>query len=473
MVKDEDTVLDILQDTYVKAFASLNQLQDASKFRAWVKRIAYNKTVDYLRKAKPVMFSQMSTDADEMIEFEDDNLSNMPEVVIDQNETKRLIVEILDSIPDEQRAVIAMHYYEGISIKEIAETLGVTENTIKSRLSYGRKKIEVKVKELEKKGTKLYGAAPLPFLLLLFRSQDAHAAEIPNAEVAGNLGKEFAAKYNFPKKPQPSAGTTVAKTAASKTTASTAGKGVLIKVIAGIAAGVVIGGGAVGIALHNNNNKADTTPVVSETVQGETQESATESQTVQETAGIAIEDFEGIYRCPDTFLEITITKTDDTTAEVNLNNISPTGANAVNITCHAKLEGEQLVIDFETEEKDMGYITKSRELLNVDISENFQEKANTYMSGVYSITKPRTVDEFIGDYETREGDHLESYFHVENGVFMIGDWSYNSYKIEGDTLYAYYDDGIDYDSYTLQADGSIYKYSTIIDGYQEYTLYKK
>jgi RNA polymerase sigma factor (sigma-70 family) len=77
MVKDEDTILDIVQDTYVKAFKSLGQLQEAGKFKAWIKKIAHNKTVDYLRKTKPVLFSEMvSADSDEMIDFEDNRKEN-------------------------------------------------------------------------------------------------------------------------------------------------------------------------------------------------------------------------------------------------------------------------------------------------------------------------------------------------------------------------------------------------------------
>ena len=78
------------------------------------------------------------------------------EVVIDRKETTRLIGEILGTLSPEQRVVTELFYYENLSVKEIAEELGVSENTVKSRLKYARNKIEAGVKELEKKGTKLY-----------------------------------------------------------------------------------------------------------------------------------------------------------------------------------------------------------------------------------------------------------------------------------------------------------------------------
>ena len=77
-----------------------------------------------------------------------------------------------------------MHYYEGKSIKEIAALMGASESAVKSRLKYGRDKIEAKVIELEKNGTKLYGIAPFPFCLLLMNSLQNYAPELsPNVNV--------------------------------------------------------------------------------------------------------------------------------------------------------------------------------------------------------------------------------------------------------------------------------------------------
>lgn len=81
-------------------------------------------------------------------------------------------------MPEDQRAAIGMFYYQDMSVKQIAETMGASESAVKSRLKYGRDKIEAKVIELEKNGTKLYGVAPLPFLLLLINSLKNYTAEL-------------------------------------------------------------------------------------------------------------------------------------------------------------------------------------------------------------------------------------------------------------------------------------------------------
>lgn len=188
LVRDEDAALDVMQDSYLKAFRSLSTLKEADKFRAWIKRIAHNNAVDHLRKAKPVMFSSLTIEDDDTeVEFEDTNTANLPDVVIDQQETARLMAQILDTLPEEQRLVISMYYYEGMSVKDIAGELGITENTVKSRLNYARKKIEVQVLDLEKKGTKLYGLAPMPFLQLLMRSWTSHAASPASSVLPGVL----------------------------------------------------------------------------------------------------------------------------------------------------------------------------------------------------------------------------------------------------------------------------------------------
>ena len=188
MIKDEDAVFDILQDAYMKAFAHLDSFEGDDKFLPWVKQIAANTARDWLKKKKPMLFSELNTDEDRDISFEeqieDDRDENIPEKVIDQQETVRLLTEIIEGLPEDQRAAIGMFYYQDMSVKQIAETMGASESAVKSRLKYGRDKIEAKVIELEKNGTKLYGIAPLPFCLLLMNSLQNYAPELsPNVNV--------------------------------------------------------------------------------------------------------------------------------------------------------------------------------------------------------------------------------------------------------------------------------------------------
>ena len=169
LLKDEDAAQDIAQDSFVKGFQNLDKLSDPEKFLPWMKTLAANQARDYLRKKRPILFSERVNEDGEEIDLQhpDDCIEHQPEAILDQQETARLVRDILDSLSEEQRLPIIMYYYEEMGVREIAETIGVSENTIKSRMKYARNKIEAEVRKLEKKGTKLYSLAPMSFFTWL------------------------------------------------------------------------------------------------------------------------------------------------------------------------------------------------------------------------------------------------------------------------------------------------------------------
>lgn len=192
MVKDADAVQDIVQDSYVKAFTHLVQLENGYQFVPWLKRIAQNTARDWLKKKQPILFSEINADSEEEFSFEDrlvdENPEHMPEVVLDREETARLMNEILSRLSEDQQMVVALYYREQWNIREIAAFMGFSESKVKSMLFQARKKIEEGVLDLEKKGTKLYGFSPILLLLLLFRSEKAYAADAPaSGQVLANV----------------------------------------------------------------------------------------------------------------------------------------------------------------------------------------------------------------------------------------------------------------------------------------------
>ena len=243
-LNSEHTAQDIVQDAYVKAFKSLDTLEDPEKFPSWIGTIVSNLSKNELKRRKVTLFSETENEDGQDISdtFVDDRVSVQPEVVMDQNETTRLMKEIIDTLTDEQRICVTMFYMEQMSVKEMASVLEVSENTVKSRLNYGRQKIKDKVLDLEKKGTKLYGLAPIPFFLLLLKEdvKAAQATQIPSMSAAVSSATKAVTTAA-------GTGSTVAGTTAA-TVAAGAGKGIATKVIAGIVAGtLVIGGGAAAI----------------------------------------------------------------------------------------------------------------------------------------------------------------------------------------------------------------------------------
>ena len=182
LVKDQDQAQDILQDAYLKVFTNLGMLQQPENFQGWLDTIVINKSKDYLKKKKPVLFSQMAVgeEADSEPDFEDESGYFSPEKRVDYGETKRLIQEMIDRLPEAQRMAVVLYYLENLPVARIAKIMECSEGTVKSRLNYGRKSIKEQVLALEKKGTKLYCMPLVPFLYWMFRQQ-VLSAVVPGA----------------------------------------------------------------------------------------------------------------------------------------------------------------------------------------------------------------------------------------------------------------------------------------------------
>lgn len=172
ITKNSSDAQDMLQDSYIKAFTSLDTLKDESKFKSWFNCIVANNCRNYIVKRKPNLFSEYSND-DSDIEFEDtlenDNEDFLPHEVTDNKETKRLIMQCINNLPEDQKLCIIMYYYDEMSVKEIAQALNVSEGTVKSRLNLARKKLKAEFEKLEDEGTKLYGIPFFPLIRWVFR----------------------------------------------------------------------------------------------------------------------------------------------------------------------------------------------------------------------------------------------------------------------------------------------------------------
>lgn len=231
MTRDEDTAWDILQESYLRAFQSLNKLDANEAFVPWLRRIAVNETARRMARRTPVSFAELSGEEDdEMPEIPDLRPESQPELAIDQQETTRLVREIMAELPEQQRIIVGMRYYEELSVKEIAELLQLAPGTVKAHLYSGRKNVETRVRALERQGVKLYGLSPIAFLAALLRRMEPEAAA--ERAVMGNVLAHA-----------PAAGAA----GAAKVTAMTAGQHMLHGLAAKLAAGVLcvglIGGG--------------------------------------------------------------------------------------------------------------------------------------------------------------------------------------------------------------------------------------
>ena len=252
MIKDDDAVNDILQDSYVKAFLHMDSFKGDDKFLPWIKQIAANTARDWLKKKKPMLFTDLNDD--DMVfeeQIEDEREENIPEKLIEHKETIRLIGEIVDSLPDDQRAVIGMYYYENKSVNDIASAMGASQSAIKSRLKYGRDKIKAKVEELKSKGTNLYGLAPFTFWLLLIRNMKGFTTElIPDANILHNVIESIDGISHNPTKTGHigDTGKGNVKVPGVGAAATTGGMGAAKIILIALISTTVIGGGIFGIS---------------------------------------------------------------------------------------------------------------------------------------------------------------------------------------------------------------------------------
>lgn len=136
-VKNKHVADDLFQDTFIKVINSLKAgtYTDKGKFISWVIRIAHNITIDYFRKEKNL--NTYSNDDHEVDIFNNDKFSDEnieDKIVGDQivNDVRSLI----EFLPEEQKEIIMMRHYGGMSFKDIAEQTDVSINTALGRMRY-------------------------------------------------------------------------------------------------------------------------------------------------------------------------------------------------------------------------------------------------------------------------------------------------------------------------------------------------
>lgn len=176
-VKSEENAMDIMQDAFITLYSKIGALQEPEKFKSWYMQIVANKCRDFIKKKNPLSFTEANAydeDGNFQFDIEDDDRDFQPEESVDYSETVHIVDEMLDNLPEDQKMCLLLYYANDMKISEIAESLGVSEATVKSRLKYGKEKLRIQVEEYEKKnGTKLYGVGAfglLPFIKWMLSS---------------------------------------------------------------------------------------------------------------------------------------------------------------------------------------------------------------------------------------------------------------------------------------------------------------
>lgn len=134
-LSDMDDASEITQKTFIKAYHKMDTLEEPRKFSSWIYRVANNLCLDELKRAG----RRKSTPLEAWVEQVEEN--GTPATEIESKELCEVLKKALMLLPDEQRAVIILKEYEGLTFREIAEILEQSENTVKSRMYYGLKSL--------------------------------------------------------------------------------------------------------------------------------------------------------------------------------------------------------------------------------------------------------------------------------------------------------------------------------------------
>ena len=137
IVKNQELAEDIFQDTFIKVIKSLKmgKYHDKGKFLSWVLRIAHNLIIDHYRKQK--LLNTVSNDSGEVDLFNNKKLSESTiEETLVFDQTMEDVRRLVDALPEDQRQVVYLRHYCGLSFKEIADQTGVSINTALGRMRY-------------------------------------------------------------------------------------------------------------------------------------------------------------------------------------------------------------------------------------------------------------------------------------------------------------------------------------------------
>lgn len=160
-IGDFHAAQEITQDTFIQAFKSLPSLRDPNRFSGWLHVIAKRQCIEWLRR-KPITMQSL----DAMPETELERLSYARYLEEEQKQTstdglREVVERLLQKLPVNERSVMVLHYYKGLTCEEVSDLLNVSLNTVKSRLYRARKRLEMEESMLrETLGTNLLKSQP-------------------------------------------------------------------------------------------------------------------------------------------------------------------------------------------------------------------------------------------------------------------------------------------------------------------------
>jgi len=144
---------ELTQEVFIKVFKNVARYQPQSKFQTWVFTIAKNISLNELRKNKfkhVSMDEKIHHDGDQIMRQIEDTRAVRPDEGILKNERVAAIKEAIDSLPENQRIAVLLRRYEDLSYEEIAETMNLSLEAVKSLLNRAKENLKLSLANLMK-----------------------------------------------------------------------------------------------------------------------------------------------------------------------------------------------------------------------------------------------------------------------------------------------------------------------------------
>jgi RNA polymerase sigma-70 factor, ECF subfamily len=145
IVKDRDIAEDAVQDALIQAWQHLPSLREARALRSWLMRIVVNQCISFKRRlARSSEFIRQS-----LAEQETDFVSQVAGYYEGYLERNWDLAHAIEHLPAKQQTVIALHYYQGMTLPEMSQTLRISENTLKKRIQAALRNLRQVLRSIE------------------------------------------------------------------------------------------------------------------------------------------------------------------------------------------------------------------------------------------------------------------------------------------------------------------------------------
>ena len=152
IVRNDSDAEDVLQESYVRAFAGLDTFRSDARFGTWLARIVINESLQWVRRRRPTsdidLVAANPLLSAQIITFPNANRESDPEAALARSEIRTLLECAVDGLPDGFREILVARLIEGMSVEEAAEAFGILPQTVKTRLFRARALLRA---EIEKK----------------------------------------------------------------------------------------------------------------------------------------------------------------------------------------------------------------------------------------------------------------------------------------------------------------------------------